>query len=120
MGVERSYARTPPERLLVISGLSACLGLAGGLVGYVFLKGTALLLNLVLVHRASGAFPDLATVRPGWSFVPAVVTGGALGSLLGQALRVSPAERKILLARAPPPERLRSSERRSARCCWPS
>ena len=29
---------------------------------------------------------------------PIIVTGGAAGSLLGQALRVSPAERKILLA----------------------
>lgn len=29
---------------------------------------------------------------------PIIVTGGALGSLLGQALHVSPAERKILLA----------------------
>ena len=29
---------------------------------------------------------------------PIIVTGGALGSLLGQSVRVSPAERKILLA----------------------
>lgn len=29
---------------------------------------------------------------------PIIVTGGALGSLIGQALRVSPAERKVLLA----------------------
>src|SRR5919198_4327257 len=29
---------------------------------------------------------------------PIIVTGGALGSLLGQVIRVSPAERKILLA----------------------
>ncbi len=29
---------------------------------------------------------------------PIIVTGGAIGSLLGQAVRVSPAERKILLA----------------------
>jgi H+/Cl- antiporter ClcA len=29
---------------------------------------------------------------------PIIVTGGALGSLLGQVLHVSPAERKILLA----------------------
>jgi len=29
---------------------------------------------------------------------PVIVTGGAMGSLLGQAVRVSPAERKVLLA----------------------
>ncbi len=143
--------------------LSVVLGLAGGVVGWAFLRVSALLLSLNLTGRASSQFPTLADVHPGWTLVaiaalgglvvaalarwepmvrghgipetmdavlrhqsrisiqaavakpvatsiaigsgapfgaegPIIVTGGALGSLLGQAVRVSPAERKILLA----------------------
>ncbi len=156
-------ARTPPARLLVLSVLSVGLGLAGGLVGWAFLRVSALMLSLTLTHHASTTFPTLADAHPGWTLVPIaaagglvvavlarwepmvrghgipetmdavlrkqsrislraavakpvatavaigsgapfgaegpiIVTGGALGSLLGQAVRVSPAERKILLA----------------------
>ena len=139
------------------------MGLAGGLVGWAFLRVTALLLSLTLTHRVAWTFPHLANVHPDWTLVPIaaaggalvsliafrepmvrghgipeamdavlrqqsrisgraavakpvatsvaigtsapfgaegpiIVTGGAFGSLLGQALKVSPAERKILLA----------------------
>lgn len=155
--------RTPPRRLLVLSVLSVVLGLAGGVIGWAFLRASALLLSLTLTHHASSHFPILADVHPGWTLIPIaalaglvvallaqwepmvrghgipetmdavlrhqsrisiqaavakpvatsiaigsgapfgaegpiIVTGGALGSLLGQAVRVSPAERKILLA----------------------
>src|SRR2546423_13626883 len=53
--------------------------------------------------RAAVAKPVSAAVAIGTSAPfgaegPIIVTGGALGSLLGQVVRVSPAERKILLA----------------------
>ena len=52
---------------------------------------------------------------------PIIVTGGALGSLLGQVLPVSPSERKILLASG---RRRRAWRRRSVRrwppSCWSS
>ncbi len=143
--------------------LAVGVGLAGGVVGWAFLRVSACLLSLTLTHRASSHFPELAAAHPGWSLLPIaaasgllvavlarrepmvrghgipetmdavlrhqsrisiraavakpvatsmaigagapfgaegpiIVTGGALGSLLGQAVRVSPAERKILLA----------------------
>jgi len=65
--------------------------------GMTKLKGTTLQLNLVLVHRPPGTFPDLATVRPGWSFVPAAVAGG-------RWFRCWPAGRqRSCWPRAPPP-----------------
>ncbi len=143
--------------------LSAGIGFAGGVIGWAFLRVSALMLSLTLTHKASTQFPTLADAHPGWSLIaiaagaglivallarwepmvrghgipetmdavlrqqsrisiqaavakpvatafaigsgapfgaegPIIVTGGALGSLLGQAVRVSPAERKILLA----------------------
>ncbi len=154
---------TLPRRQLVLCALSAVLGVVGGLVGWAFLRATALLLNLTLRHRVGWHFPELAHVRPdGWFVVitlagaaivavlahrepvirghgipeameavlvhqsriswraaitkpvasviaigtgapfgaegPIILTGGALGSLLGQSVRVSPSERKVLLA----------------------
>ena len=155
--------RTPPARLVVLSTLSVGIGFAGGVIGWAFLRLSALMLSLTLTHKASTRFPTLAGVHPGWGLIPIaaaagllvavlaqwepmvrghgipetmdavlrqqsrisiqaaiakpvatafaigsgapfgaegpiIVTGGALGSLLGQAVRVSPAERKILLA----------------------
>jgi CIC family chloride channel protein len=56
-----------------------------------------------IAPRAAVAKPVSAAVAIGTSAPfgaegPIIVTGGALGSLLGQIVRVSPAERKILLA----------------------
>ena len=56
-----------------------------------------------IAPRAAVAKPVSAAVAIGTSAPfgaegPIIVTGGALGSLLGQIIRVSPAERKILLA----------------------
>ncbi len=155
--------RTPAKRLLLLSVLSAIIGLAGGVIGWAFLRASAVMLSLTLTHSWSSRFPVLADVHPGWELIPIaafgalvvalfarweplvrghgipetmdavlrhqsrislraafakpaatsiaigsgapfgaegpiIVTGGAVGSLLGQALRVSPAERKILLA----------------------
>src|SRR4051812_8275706 len=64
----------------------------------------AVLTNQSRIHpRAAVAKPVSAAVAIGTSAPfgaegPIIVTGGALGSLLGQIVRVSPAERKILLA----------------------
>ena len=63
-----------------------------------------------ILHRQSRVAPRTAVAKPlsaaiaigsGGPFGaegPIIVTGGSLGSLLGQLLRVSPSERKILLA----------------------
>ncbi|MDQ6725531.1 MAG: chloride channel protein [Actinomycetota bacterium] len=50
------------------------------------------------VAKPSASVVAIGTGAPFGAEGPIIVTGGALGSLLGQAVRVSPAERKILLA----------------------
>ena len=151
------------RRRLLLAALAAVLGVAGGLVGFAFLRAIALALNLVLRGEVGWELPELATVSPGpWLVVvavagglvvtalrrwepriaghgipeameavlseqsrvslrtavakplasmiaigtgapfgaegPIIVTGGGLGSLLGQVISVTPSERKILLA----------------------
>jgi H+/Cl- antiporter ClcA/predicted transcriptional regulator len=50
------------------------------------------------VAKPVSAAIAIGTSAPFGAEGPIIVTGGALGSLLGQVIRVSPAERKILLA----------------------
>ncbi|MCU1427277.1 MAG: Cl-channel, voltage gated [Actinomycetia bacterium] len=50
------------------------------------------------VAKPVSAAVAIGTSAPFGAEGPIIVTGGALGSLLGQVVRVSPAERKILLA----------------------
>jgi H+/Cl- antiporter ClcA len=50
------------------------------------------------VAKPASAAVAIGTGGPFGAEGPIIVTGGALGSLVGQVLRVSPAERKILLA----------------------
>ncbi len=50
------------------------------------------------VAKPVSAAMAIGTGAPFGAEGPIIVTGGALGSLLGQAIRVSPSERKILLA----------------------
>ena len=50
------------------------------------------------VAKPTSAAVAIGTGGPFGAEGPIIVTGGALGSLIGQALHVSPAERKILLA----------------------
>ena len=50
------------------------------------------------VAKPVSAAVAIGTSAPFGAEGPIIVTGGALGSLLGQVIRVSPAERKILLA----------------------
>src|SRR4051794_18974469 len=50
------------------------------------------------VAKPASAAIAIGTSAPFGAEGPIIVTGGALGSLLGQVIRVSPAERKILLA----------------------
>ena len=72
------------------------------------------------VAKPLSAAVAIGTGGPFGAEGPIIVTGGALGSLLGQVLHVSASERKILLAcgapRAWPPR----SVRRSPRWCWRS
>ena len=136
------------RRLLLLSGLAAALGIAGGGAAWVLLK----LINLMSDHRPGGiglvivavAGATAVSLLAKWSPVirghgipeameavlirqsrvsprtalakplsaaiaigtgapfgaegPIIVTGGSLGSLLGQFLPVSPSERKVLLA----------------------
>jgi H+/Cl- antiporter ClcA len=154
---------TPPHRLLLLTVLSAMLGLAGGGAAWVLLHLIGLITNVALFHRwgweapsfdhlarspwiliaaVTGAAivsllarwapvirghgipeameailtrqsriaPRAALAKPLSAAVaigtggpfgaegPIIVTGGALGSLVGQLVPVSPSERKILLA----------------------
>ena len=50
------------------------------------------------VAKPLSAAIAIGTTAPFGAEGPIIVTGGAIGSLLGQVVRVSPAERKILLA----------------------
>lgn len=50
------------------------------------------------VAKPLSAAIAIGTAAPFGAEGPIIVTGGAIGSLLGQVVRVSPAERKILLA----------------------
>jgi chloride channel protein, CIC family len=50
------------------------------------------------VAKPTSAAVAIGTGGPFGAEGPIIVTGGALGSLMGQVIRVSPSERKILLA----------------------
>src|SRR5690606_24631278 len=50
------------------------------------------------VAKPASAAVAIGTGGPFGAEGPIIVTGGAIGSLLGQILRVSPSERKVLLA----------------------
>jgi CIC family chloride channel protein len=156
-------SRTPTRRLLLLSGVAAVLGVAGGAAAYVLVHLIALVTNLALFHRVGWEVPSFAhlprtpllvlvaaagglavallalwapvirghgipeameavltkrsriaprtalakplsaaiaigTGGPFGAEGPIIVTGGALGSLIGQALPVTASERKILLA----------------------
>lgn len=156
-------ARTPHRRLLLLTGLGALLGFAGGGAAWVLVHLIGLITNLALFHELSTEPRSLTELDPGpWLFVaavsgalvistlarwapvirghgipeameavltkqsrvaprtavakpisaavaigtgapfgaegPIIVTGGSIGSLLGQVIPVTPSERKILLA----------------------
>ncbi len=67
------------------------------------------------VAKPLSAAIAIGTAAPFGAEGPIIVTGGAIGSLLGQVVRVSPAERKILLAAERRPACRPPSERRSRR-----
>lgn len=155
--------RTPHRRLVLLAGLGAVLGVAGGVAAWVLVHLITLLTNLALFHTFSAEPRSMATLDPGWPlFVaavagallvsllakwapvirghgipeameavltrqsrvaprtavakpvsaalaigsgapfgaegPIIVTGGSIGSLIGQVIPVTPSERKILLA----------------------
>src|SRR5919197_3209264 len=105
---------TSPRRLLLLTVLAA---VAGALVVSVMAKWAPIIrghgipeaMEAVLT-RQSRISPRAALAKPlsaaiaigtGGPFGaegPIIVTGGALGSLVGQLIPVSPAERKVLLA----------------------
>lgn len=154
---------TPPKRLLLLTGIAAFLGVAGGGAAWFLLHLIDFITNLALFHRLTTDPAVLSRLDPGWPlFVaaivaaliisalakwaplirghgipeameavltrqsriaprtavakpisaaiaigsgapfgaegPIIVTGGAIGSLVGQVIAVSPSERKILLA----------------------
>src|SRR3954468_7648705 len=154
---------TPPRRLLLLCGLAAAVGVAGGGAAFVLVHLIALLTNLAFFHRVAWTLPSFTDLEPSPNIVivavigglivgaiakwapiirghgipeameavltrqsriaprtavakplsaaiaigsggpfgaegPIIVTGGAIGSLLGQLVPVSPSERKILLA----------------------
>ena len=155
--------RTPTRRLLLLAGIGAILGFAGGGAAWVLVHLIELLTNAALFHELSSKGRTLAELDTGpllfaaavagaivisllakWSPVirghgipeameavltnqsriaprtalakplsaalaigtgapfgaegPIIVTGGSIGSLLGQVVPVTPSERKILLA----------------------
>ncbi|MBW3590643.1 MAG: chloride channel protein [Actinobacteria bacterium] len=157
------FLATPPKRTLLLTGLAAVLGVAGGAAAWLLLNMIDLITNFAVfgefdtvprslatldpgprlfVAAVAGAFivsllakwaptirghgipeamdaimtkqsriqPRTAVAKPVSAAVaigtaapfgaegPIIVTGGSLGSLLGQIIKVSPSERKILLA----------------------
>jgi CIC family chloride channel protein len=157
------FTRTPTRRLVLLCGLAAVLGAAGGGAAWVLIHLIDLLTNVALFHELSTDGRVLSDLDAGWSLYvaavlgavlisllarwapvirghgipeameavltkqsriaprtaiakpisaaiaigtgapfgaegPIIVTGGSIGSLIGQALPVSPSERKILLA----------------------
>jgi H+/Cl- antiporter ClcA/predicted transcriptional regulator len=155
--------RTPTQRLVLLSGIAAVLGVAGGGAAWVLVHLIELLTNVALFHELTTEGRSLAALDPGpslfaaavagallisalarWAPVirghgipeameailtkqsriaprtaiakpisaaiaigtgapfgaegPIIVTGGSIGSLLGQVIPVTPSERKILLA----------------------
>ncbi len=155
--------RTPTKRLVLLAGIAALLGVAGGGAAWVLVHLIELLTNVALFHELTTEGRSLAELDPGvllfaaaatgallisalakWAPVirghgipeameailtkqsriaprtaiakpisaaiaigtgapfgaegPIIVTGGSIGSLLGQVIPVTPSERKILLA----------------------
>jgi len=155
--------RTPTRRLLLLTGLAALIGFAGGGAAWVLLHLIQLITNVALFHEITFKTRSLAGLHVGWPLFavaiggallisllakwaplirghgipeameavltkqsrvaprtavakpisaaiaigtgapfgaegPIIVTGASIGSLLGQAIPVSPSERKILLA----------------------
>lgn len=155
--------RTPTKRLVLLSGIAAVLGVAGGGGAWVLVHLIELLTNVALFHELTAKGRPLGELDPGlplfaaavtgallisalakWAPVirghgipeameailtkqsriaprtaiakplsaaiaigtgapfgaegPIIVTGGSIGSLLGQVIPVTPSERKILLA----------------------
>jgi H+/Cl- antiporter ClcA len=155
--------RTPTKRLVLLSGIAAVLGVAGGGAAWVLVHLIELLTNVALFHELTAKGRPLGELDPGlplfaaavtgallisalakWAPVirghgipeameailtkqsriaprtaiakplsaaiaigtgapfgaegPIIVTGGSIGSLLGQVIPVTPSERKILLA----------------------
>lgn len=157
------FIATPPKRTLLLTGLAALLGLAGGAAAWLLLELIDLITNFAVFGQIDTIPRSFATFEPGprlfvaavagalivsllakWAPTirghgipeamdavmtkqsriqprtalakplasavaigtaapfgaegPIIVTGGSLGSLLGQIIKVSPSERKILLA----------------------
>ncbi len=155
--------RTEVRRELLLVGIAALLGVAGGLAAWVLVHLIAIITNVAVFHRWGTELPSYATLDPTFALVlvamggalvvsllarwspvirghgipeameailtrdsriaprtaiakpasaavaigtggpfgaegPIIVTGGALGSLIGQAISVSATERKVLLA----------------------
>src|SRR6476646_1717337 len=158
-----SMVTTPPRRLLLLTAISAVLGVLGGVAAWVLIHLIGLITNLALFGQWGWTAPSFTELVAGpqvvlaplvgaflisllakWSPVirghgipeameavltkqsriaprtavakpvsaaiaigtgapfgaegPIIVTGGSLGSLIGQVVKVSPSERKVLLA----------------------
>ena len=69
-------ARTPPQRLLLLSVLAAGLGLAGGVAAWALIRLIALLTNVLLFQRVAWQLPDFSTLHRGpWIVVVAAASG---------------------------------------------
>jgi H+/Cl- antiporter ClcA len=64
--------------------LSVGIGLIGGVVGWVFLRASAVMLSLTLTHRWDQSFPTLAKVQPGWGLIAIAAAGGLVVALLAR------------------------------------
>src|SRR5919112_190379 len=112
--MEARRRATPPTRLITLSAAAAVLGVAGGAAAWVLLHligghGIPEAMEVILTRR-SRITPRTAVAKPVSAAVaigtgapfgaegPIIVTGGSIGSLIGQLLPVTPSERKILLA----------------------
>jgi CIC family chloride channel protein len=75
---------TSSKRLLLLTGLAAAIGVAGGGAAWVLLRLIQLITNVALFHEASLSARTLAGLEVGWPLFAAAIAGGMLISILAR------------------------------------
>jgi len=76
--------RTPTKRLLLLTGLAAVIGVAGGGAAWVLLHLIQLITNMALFHEVTLRTRSLAGLHVGWSLFAVAIGGALLISLLAK------------------------------------
>src|SRR5204863_7918279 len=82
--------RQTARRTLILSGLAALLGLAGGVAAWLLLHLIGLITNGALLGRWAWKLPSFRDFHPGAMLVVAAVLGGLVGSLFARWAPVTP------------------------------